>query len=122
MLEKLEEAIELDPEEAMYYFIYGLFLLRFRKFDKAYTQFIISQEIETLEYRKNISSLWMARSLDLAGKRRKAIDKYKEIIDVSENIYEDIKTKARHGLKQVYTMENLKRSNIFMPFADVIES
>ncbi len=116
----LEEACELFPEEILYHGMLGIVYTFAREFSKAETSLRTALTKKGIPHRKAFIRLWLARTLDLAGKRREAKKQYKQLWQ-DKSLDLRLRKAAKKGLSKRFCRRGIKRFNVDFWMGDALD-
>ena len=101
-VEKLGQALAIDPAEPVYAQVRGLILLRTGKPEAAAKMFEQALDLPQTAPKQSLGHLWLGRSYDLMGRREPAVVEYQKISGLSPQDPR-VKAAAEQGLKHPFT-------------------
>jgi len=112
----LERACSISPQEGLYWSVLGLFHMKRGHLSEA--EQALRRAIETPDSRFRTAQyrLFLARVLDLAGRRKEALEEYEKI-----KTNPDIGPSARRGLRKPWNWKRAQRLVIDTTLGDAIE-
>ncbi|GEM_PF-1038485 len=119
VLSLLGQCVAIDPSESTYHFLEGIFRTMVGNYKGAVSSLDSALELERVEHKKDIISLWKARVYDLLERREISTKAYAELME--KNTFESIKRSASRCRRKPFSEKDL--SMIFVDFAngDTIE-
>ena len=107
VMEHLQQACALDPEEPIYAFMLGLFYLKAGRTEEALARFRQADQPCNSAYRSALARLWQARCCDLLGRRPEAEKLYRSVLEIAPQD-SGLDLTARKGLRKPYKTRAVK--------------
>ena len=101
-VDEMRQAMALDPAEPVYAHVLGLVLLRSGRPAEARALFARAVAVPQTFHRESLGRLWLARSLDLLGRRAEALTEYRRVLRMTP-LNDQVREAAGDGLSAPYT-------------------
>ncbi|MBI5210496.1 MAG: hypothetical protein HY927_11050 [Elusimicrobia bacterium] len=119
MVGPLHDAIESDPEEPVYRYLFGFFALRAGHVESALESFAAGAAMTDIPHRTAAQRLWQARCLDLLGRRDEAVGLYGDLAK-RDDLCRGLRQAAVGGMVRPYGRRSLDKVSPDFLYGDVL--
>ncbi len=116
-MEDIRKALAADPDEPVYAQTLGLLCLKGGMPEQGEEMFTKALSIPQTSHKQSIGHLWLARGLDLAGRREQAVKEYQKAL-VIPDIDPRVREAALGGIRKPYTFKEARRIKIEFAYGD----